>query len=60
MILEGEKERTKDKKKGEEDNDDQGYPQQGNGLSEKFIICKLVVTHRSRFENHPHIQRPRR
>lgn len=29
MIMEGEKERTKDKKKGEEDNDDQSYPQQG-------------------------------
>lgn len=29
MIMEGEKERTKDKKKGEEDTDDQSYPQQG-------------------------------
>lgn len=27
--MEGEKDRTKDKKKGEEDTDDQTYPQQG-------------------------------
>lgn len=27
--MEGEKERTKDKKKGEDDTDDQSYPQQG-------------------------------
>lgn len=38
MILEGEKERTKDKKKGEEDNEDQSYPQQGIVYGKLFLI----------------------
>lgn len=47
MILEGEKERTKDnKKKGEEDNDDQSYPQQGKLISVDFgFECIFLAFH---------------